>query len=94
MIICSLVCNLRIPGCRSLKEKRSRLKPLINRLHREFNVSVAEIERQDIWDESVLGCAMVGNQHAFTEKCMQQVVNFIDSRWQDVQVVDFKIEYD
>jgi uncharacterized protein YlxP (DUF503 family) len=84
---------LRIPGCRSLKEKRSHLKPLVNRLHREFNVSVAEIDRQDIWDEIVIGCAMVSSQRVFAEKYMQQVVAFIESNWNDLQLIDFKIEY-
>ncbi len=92
MVICTLVCNLRLPGCRSLKEKRSHLKPLLNRLHREFNVSAAEIDRQDIWDESVIACALVGNQHAFLEKCMQQIVDYIEKQWNDLQVVDFHIE--
>ena len=42
-----LTIHIHIPGCASLKEKRRRLKPLITRLHREFNISVAEIDLQD-----------------------------------------------
>jgi uncharacterized protein YlxP (DUF503 family) len=41
MSIGILTLEIQLPGCKSLKEKRSRLKPLIARLHREFNVSVA-----------------------------------------------------
>ena len=56
-----LTLHLHFPGCASLKEKRGRIKPLIARLHREFNVSVAEMDLQDKWQESVIGCAMIGN---------------------------------
>jgi uncharacterized protein YlxP (DUF503 family) len=46
MIIGILTLQVQIPGCKSLKEKRSRLKPLIARLHREFNISVSELAQQ------------------------------------------------
>jgi uncharacterized protein len=93
MVICTLVCNLRFDNCHSLKEKRSRIKPLLSRLHREFNVSAAEVDRQDIWDESVIACVMVSNQHAFGESCMQQIIDFIEKQWNDLQIVNVKIEY-
>ena len=93
MVICTLVCNLHLDSCHSLKEKRSRIKPLFSRLHREFNVLATEVDRQDIWDESVIACAMIINQHAFGESCMQQVVDFIEKQWNDLQIVNVKIEY-
>jgi uncharacterized protein YlxP (DUF503 family) len=40
-----LTIHLHLPGCASLKEKRGRLKPLLTRLHREFNISAAEIDQ-------------------------------------------------
>jgi len=42
-MIGTLTFHLHLPGCASLKEKRSRLKPLLARLHRQFNVSTAEM---------------------------------------------------
>ena len=56
-----LTIHLHLPACASLKEKRGRLKPLISRLHREFNVSVAEMDLQDKWQEAVIACAMVNS---------------------------------
>jgi uncharacterized protein YlxP (DUF503 family) len=93
MVICSLTCQIQIPGCRSLKEKRSQIKPLVERLRREFNVSAAEIDRLDSRDNAVIGCVMVSNQHAFSEKCMQQVIGFIEERYQNLQIVNFRIEW-
>jgi len=53
--------HLRLPGCASLKEKRGRLKPLLTRLHKEFDVSAAEMDLQDKWQETIIACGMVGN---------------------------------
>ena len=47
IMLATLTIHLRLPGCASLKEKRGHIKPLLNRLHREFNVSVAEMDLQD-----------------------------------------------
>ena len=59
MSIGILTIKIHLPGCSSLKEKRNRLKPLINRLHREFNISVAEIDHLDVWQTSMVACALV-----------------------------------
>ena len=59
-----LTLHLHIPGCKSLKEKRSQLKPLLSRLHKEFNISVAEMDAHDVWQSTVIACAVVGNDKA------------------------------
>ena len=83
-----LTIHLHIPGCTSLKEKRSRLKPLLARLHREFNVSVAEVDRLDAWQEAVIACALISNDHGHTQRSLQQVLRWIESSWPDVMVSD------
>jgi len=87
-----LTLEIRLPGCSSLKEKRSRLKPLLARLHREFNISAAEIDDQDAWRESVIACALVSNDAAHTQRSLQQVVNWLESSWPDIEVVDDHME--
>ncbi len=67
LMIATLTIHLHIPTCSSLKEKRGCIKPLIARLHREFNVSVAEMDLQDKWQEAVITCAMVGNERGHLE---------------------------
>jgi uncharacterized protein YlxP (DUF503 family) len=84
--------HLHIPGCASLKEKRGRIKPLVARLHRQFNVSAAEMELQDKWQESVIACGMVGNDRVHLEQSLQTIVHWIESKWLDMQVIDEKIE--
>ncbi len=92
MAIGVLTLQIQLPGCRSLKEKRTRLKPLLTRLHRQFNLSVAELDQQDIWDEATIGCAMISNQHQFSESALQAVVHWLNRNWPDVSLVDDHIE--
>ena len=84
--------HLFLHGCTSLKEKRGRLKPLIYRLQREFCLSVAEMERQDQWQEAVLGCAMINIDARLIQRTLQTVRQWVEVHWQDGQVLDDKIE--
>jgi len=87
-----LTLHLQIPGCRSLKEKRSRLKPLLARLHREFNISVAEVERNDHWDQAVIACALVSNDHNQTQRALQTIIGWVEKNWLDVLVTGNHLE--
>ena len=87
-----LTIQLNLPGCRSLKEKRSQLKPLLARVHREFNVSVAEMGLQDKWSFAVISCAMLGNDTAHLQRSLETVRKWVDGNWPDGMVVDNKIE--
>lgn len=92
MTIAILTLQLQLPGCKSLKEKRSHLKSLITRLHREFNLSVAELAQQDIWDQATIGCVMISNEHQFSEKSLQTVIHWLNKNWPDVLLVNDHIE--
>ncbi|HEY5158434.1 MAG TPA: DUF503 domain-containing protein [Anaerolineales bacterium] len=84
--------HLRLPGCASLKEKRGRLKPLLARLHKEFNVSVAEMELQENWQETIIACGMVGNDRVHLEQSLQAVARWVESNWLDMQVLIENLE--
>jgi hypothetical protein len=87
-----LTIQIRLPGCASLKEKRSRLRPLITRLHREFNISIAEMDHLDSWQEAVLACALVSNSNGHTQRSLQIVVEWVEKNWPDVLVVSDSVE--
>jgi len=88
----TLTIHLRIHGCSSLKEKRGRIKPLISRLHREFNISVAEMDLQDKWQEAVIGCVMINSDSVTLQQSLQAVVKWIEGNWPDGDVINEKIE--
>ncbi len=92
MSIGVLSLHLQLPGCASLKEKRSRIKPLINRLHREFNVSVAEVDYQDIWQDTLIACALVSSDPDATQHALQVIPGWVEKNWHDLELVDDRIE--
>lgn len=92
-MIASLTIHLHLPACASLKEKRGRIKPLLSRLHREFNVSVAEMDLQDKWQEAVIVCAMVGNDRRLLESALQTVARWVEGHWTDGEVIDQRIQF-
>lgn len=87
-----LVLHLELPGCNSLKEKRGLIKPVLARLQREFNVSVAEVDRQDTWREAVLACVVVSSSADQNMRVLQQVARFVETHWPDLTVLDENME--
>jgi uncharacterized protein len=83
---------LYLPGCTSLKDKRSKIKPVLSRLHREFNLSVSEMGHQDFWQEAVIACALINTDQVFIQKVFQQVVRFTEATWPDCNILDQKQE--
>ena len=92
MVIGLLTLEIQLPGCQSLKEKRRRIKPLLARLHREFNVSVAEVELNDNWQQSVIACSMVSNSSAHAERTLRKVSRWMEKYWPDATIMDDRIE--
>lgn len=78
MIIGALVVQLHLPGVHSLKEKRMIIKSMTARIRRTFNVSVAEIEEQDIHQVAVLGIVCVAACTAQADSVMDQVLELCD----------------
>lgn len=62
--------ELHLNGCRSLKDKRQILSSLKERLHRRFNVSVAETDHQDLWQRAELSCCVVAESRRHAEEVL------------------------
>jgi len=87
-----LTIHLHIPGCTLLKEKRLWLKLLIARLHREFNISMAEMYLQDRWQEVIIAWALVNNGRAQIWRSLQPVSKWVVAYCPDGMVVEEKLE--
>lgn len=88
MHIAALSIELRLPGCRTLKEKRSALKSLLAALHREFHLSAAELDHLDSPGSSVVGCVVVSNDPAHAQRVLARLPAWIENRRPDIEVVD------
>jgi uncharacterized protein YlxP (DUF503 family) len=74
----SLEVQLRLEGCRSLKEKRRVLRPLIERLRRDLHASVAETDDHDLWNAATIGIAVVGTNRTAVEHVLDRAEQIID----------------
>lgn len=92
MSIGLLTMHLHLPGCASLKEKRGKIKPILSRLHREFNVAVAELDLQDVWQDAVIGCVTLSSDLSQNQRLLQQVVDFTERSWPDLMIIDHHTE--
>ena len=71
--------ELHLAGAHSLKDKRSVLKSLKDRLHNEFNVSVAETGRNDAWQSAELTVCLVSADRRHAESILESVDRFVAS---------------
>ena len=71
MVIGVISWELEIFGCQSLKEKRSVVKSLKDRLHDRFNVSAAETAHQDVWQRAELTACVVAGQKKIAEQVLE-----------------------
>jgi uncharacterized protein YlxP (DUF503 family) len=68
------------------------IRPLMERLRRQFNVAVAEVEEQDAWQTAVIGLAVVSNEAVHAERQMDRIIEAIEQSRLDAEVVDRQID--
>jgi len=84
--------SLRLPENISLKGKRRVLKSITTRVRSKFNVSVAEVDDQNLWQLATLGICCVSNNKRYTNEVLSKVVDFIVNGRFDVEILDYEIE--
>lgn len=92
LIVSVCTIDLAFPENGSLKEKRRVLKSMIDRLHRRFNVAVAEVGGQDLWQRAVLGVACVSNSQRHADQVLNRVVEWVEASDHCV-LSDYSIEH-
>lgn len=73
MPIASLTLELRIEAAHSLKDKRQVVRSLKDKLRAKFNISVAEMEQNDLWQRATIGVAAISGSRDYLEGLMQSV---------------------
>ncbi|HEV8564522.1 MAG TPA: DUF503 domain-containing protein [Actinomycetota bacterium] len=90
MLVALVRFDLRIPGSNSLKQKRHVVRSLTDGLRATFNVSVAEVDHQDLWQRAVIAVAAVGGQEYHLRKVAHEVEKFVERR-AEVEVIDAEL---
>jgi len=78
MIVGVLRVELSLPGSHSLKDKRRLLQSLLDRLHRTFNVSAAEVDHQDSWRHAQVGVSCVSSEAAHANAILSKVLAIVE----------------
>ncbi|MGG1678699.1 DUF503 domain-containing protein [Neobacillus sp. NRS-1170] len=79
MIIGSAVCECIIYDAHSLKEKRAVLQRILTRLKQKYNISVSEVDYQDVWQRTKIAIVAVTSTRVSTEQELQSALKLIDS---------------
>jgi uncharacterized protein len=91
MLIATVKIKVHLPWVHSLKEKRMVVKSLIAKLGNKFNVSVAEIEEQNIHQIAVLGVAGIAGDAAMADSVIDHVLNFAEENTEG-EIIDVERE--
>jgi uncharacterized protein YlxP (DUF503 family) len=88
--ICKL--QLHLPGNQSLKDKRRIVKSIISRLQNHYNVSVAEVDDNELWQLATLGISCVSNSSHHVDETITAIINFITHNYPELEIVNQETE--
>ena len=88
--VCTI--KLRLPENLSLKGKRRVLKSITTQVRNKFNVSVAEVDDQNLWQLATLGICCVSNDSRHTNEVLSKIADFIIGSRFAVEILDYEIE--
>lgn len=92
MVIGTCTVELHLPGNGSLKDKRRIIQSIIRRVQSSFNVSIAEVGAQDLWQRAELGIACVSTSSEVAHRLLSDVVEWIAHNYPQVEIIDYRIE--
>ena len=84
--------ELHLNGCQSLKDKRRILKSLKDRLHRQYNVSVAETDHQDLWQRAELACVVAATDRRHAESVLSAAHGLVEAN-PSVRIIDTTTDF-
>jgi hypothetical protein len=84
--------TLRLPENHSLKGKRQVIGSLCARIRNKFNVSVAEVDDNDLWQVATLGISCVSNSARHADEVLSSVTAFIEDNRGDLELMDIQHE--
>jgi len=87
MTVGVLKITLLIPGSRSLKTKRQVIKSIKDRIRNKYNISIAEVGSQDLWQKCEFGIATVNSSRKLVESVIDKIIYTIELNG-NVQIID------
>jgi len=87
-----LTLEIQLPYAHSLKDKRAVLRKIRDRLRARFNVAVAELDHQDVWQRATLGVVSISDSQTLLESVFRQVLTESENILGD-DVADHVLEF-
>jgi uncharacterized protein YlxP (DUF503 family) len=78
MVVGTLTVTIQVPDSESLKDKRQVVRSLTAKVRNKFNVAVAEVGDQNLWQSAVIGIACVSADGQHADEMCQKVLRFVD----------------
>ena len=79
MVVGVLRLTLVVHGAHSLKEKRHAVRKIVDRVRARYNVSIAEVGENDVWQRAVLGLSAVANDRSFINEVLDKIVRDVET---------------
>lgn len=92
MVIGVCQITLHLPECHSLKEKRQIVKSIMARVHNQFEVAIAEVENNDLWQIATLGMSCVSNSNQHASEVLARVQNYIEETRPDLIISNLETD--
>jgi uncharacterized protein YlxP (DUF503 family) len=83
--------EIYLPTAHSLKEKRSILRKVIDRIRHRHNVSIAEVGNNDVWQRATIAVTMVSNDSSFVDSALSKILSEIE-RSLDGEILNYTID--
>jgi hypothetical protein len=84
--------ELYLPMNQDLKGKRRIVKSLSDQIRSRFNVSVSEIENNELWQIATIGIAIISNKIIILNRTFDQIFSFIESSNHDLNIISHDTE--
>ena len=84
--------EIHIPMASSLKEKRKVIQSLIARCKNNYNVAVAELGQNDLWQRSTIGIVTLGNDRNYLDQQCRKIIEFVEE-FAGLQVLNHHLEF-
>ena len=92
MVVASLSVEFLVPGSASLKDKRHAVRSIRDKIRNKFNVSIAEVDNQDLWQRGTLGVAVVATDGAMAREVLDKVRELVERDFR-VSILEANIDF-
>lgn len=82
MVLIGLKISFIIHDSKSLKNKRSVVKSIIQKTRNKYNVSISEISDNDIINKAIIGISIVGNNYNLCNNILNSIIDDMENQYE------------